>query len=245
MSTQNCHKMALISQIAYFDEKSAKKQFKNLGYTKVQFLDIDGAQAYVVSNKNEMTIAFRGTEPTQFSDIIADLNAFPDRGQVGGWVHNGFQEEVNKLWDDIVKIVKSKPKNKSLYITGHSLGGAMAIISASRIQDVVSSVYTYGAPRVGTKEFVSNCHFLHYRHVNNNDIVPTVPWAILGYRHHTKPRYINFYGDIKKLTPWQRFKDKIRGRWEALKKIQFFDSFYDHQMRLYTRYTEKNEDGNL
>lgn len=241
---EKCHHMALLAGAAYLDKKEGTKKYKELGYTQVKFIDVRGAQVYVVSNKNEMVLCFRGTEPKQKSDLVADLNAIPDRGQVGGFVHNGFQTEVDKVWEQVHKEVVSKPKKKPLFITGHSLGGAMATITASRLQPVVKALYTYGSPRVGSKKFVENCNITHYRHVNNNDAVPTVPFLLLGYRHHSVARYINHYGNIRTLTYWQRFKDKLRGRWSAIKKFQFFDGFYDHSMKYYVKYTECKSDNN-
>lgn len=240
MGVERCHQMAVMAGAAYLDKKEGTKKFKELGYDKVKFLDKKGAQCYIVQNESEMVLCFRGTQPTQMSDVAADLNALPDRSQIGGFVHNGFQNEVEKLWDDIHKIVAKKPKEQKLFITGHSLGGAMSTICASRLQEVVDTVYTYGSPRVGGKKFVSNCNFRHYRHVNNNDAVCTVPFGILGYRHHSIARYINHYGRIRPLTPWQRFKDKLRGRWAAIKNLQFFDGFRDHGMDYYIKYTAAN-----
>ena len=241
---ENCHRMAVMAEAAYLQKEEGTAKFKSLGYTSVKYIDVRGAQCYVVSNKNEMVLAFRGTEPKQKSDLVADLNAIPDRGQVGGFVHNGFQTEVDKIWDKLETLIEKKPKKKPLFITGHSLGGAMATICASRIQKDVTCLYTYGSPRVGSKKFVENCNITHYRHVNNNDAVPTVPFLLLGYRHHTVARYINHYGNIRTLTYWQRFKDKLRGRWAALKKFQFFDGFYDHSMKYYVKYTECKSDNN-
>ena len=239
--------MAKLANAAYLDEKEGKKVYKKLGYKKVFFLENDGAQGYVLENADEIVICFRGTEPDEFSDIKADLNALPDRGQSGGWVHNGFQEELNKIWNDVrdisAKLCENNPKK--IYITGHSLGGAMATLAASRLKYVTSALYTFGSPRVGTKAFVKSFDFVpHYRHVNNNDIVTKVPMAIMGYRHHGSLQYINFYGNIRKMTYWQRFKDSWRGRWAAIKKKVPFDGAFDHSMAYYVEYTEKNDVGN-
>lgn len=238
-----CHKMALMAQIAYHDSDEAKPEYNKLGYTYHKFIDIDGAQCHIVWNKKEMVLCFRGTEPKEFSDIKADLNAIPDRAMNGhGLVHNGFQEEVNKVWPEIEKTLK-KLGERELYITGHSLGGAMATIATSRLSDKVKALYTYGSPRVGTRSFVKSfSHIPHYRHVNNNDVVTKVPFAVLGYRHHSTPRYINYYGNIRPCTYWQRVKDQWRGRWRALKKGVPFDGAYDHSMDYYVEYTEKNDD---
>lgn len=239
---QHCHLMAKMAECAYLDGAEAKPRFKSYGFTTHRFIDIDGAQVHVVWNKDTFVLCFRGTEPNEFSDITADLNAFPDRAQNGhGLVHNGFQEEVNKVWDAILEQLPNA-EGKEFFITGHSLGGAMATIATSRLSDKVDALFTYGSPRAGTKKFVKSfAHIPHYRHVNNNDIVPKVPFAFLGYRHTCAPRYINYYGNIRPSTYWQRVKDQWRGRWRALQKGQHFDGAYDHGMAHYVKYTEQNQ----
>ena len=148
---------------------------------------------------------------------------------------------MEKIWEDIIEILELN-KDKELYITGHSLGGAMATIAASRLKDEIEALYTYGSPRVGTRKFVKSfSNVEHYRHVNNNDVVTSIPLAFMGYVHHCPPRYINYRGHIRPFTPWQRLKDKLRGRWKALKKGQPFDGAYDHGMDYYCKYTKEND----
>lgn len=233
--------MAKLAELSYLDGPEAKPQYKALGFPYHKFVDKEGAQCHIVHNKELYVLCFRGTEPDEFSDIKADLNALPDKGMIGGWVHNGFQTELEKIWDDIVKHVNQNLNDKILYICGHSLGGAMATLAASRLKDKVRCLFTYGSPRVGTRKFVNLCTFAHYRHVNNNDIVPKVPFAFLGYRHHGTLRYINHYGFIRKMSRWQRIKDQWRGRVAAWKNKQPFDGARDHGMANYVKYLSENE----
>ena len=80
----------------------------------------------------------------------------------------------------------------------------------------------------------------HHRVVNNNDIVPSVPLWLMGFRHHGTLTYINYYGNIRDLTLWQRVKDQLRGRWRALKKKQLFDGVYDHNIAEYAEKLKSN-----
>ena len=64
------------SKLAYHDGTRAKKHFKQIGFTTYKFFDVEGAQCHIAQNKDVIVIAFRGTEPKEFSDIKADLNAF-------------------------------------------------------------------------------------------------------------------------------------------------------------------------
>lgn len=228
---------ARCSQLAYLDSVE-KQDLKELGYTKATLIDVKNAQVMVFENTDVITLAFRGTEPKEVKDIIADLKAWKHRAQSGvGKVHDGFYDELKKVWDDVVTYInKGKNKDKTLNITGHSLGGGMATIAASRLKSRVNDLFTYGSPRVGNKRWVKvNQDLKHHRFVNNNDIVPKVPLAVMGYRHHGTLEYINYYGDFRTPTWWQRFKDGWRGRSRALVKGQMFDGFYDHSINEYVK----------
>jgi triacylglycerol lipase len=235
---------AVLAATAYEDPTLAKPIYKSMGFTGLKFFEHDGAQAYAVWNKEHIVLCFRGTEPTEISDLKADLNAWPDRGEVGGLVHNGFQNEVEKIWKDVLKTIDSKSHaSKKLTMCGHSLGGAMATVAASRQKDRIDSLYTFGSPRVGNKEFVNAFSDVkHYRFVNNNDIVPTVPFAWMGYRHHGECMYFNYKGYLKKFTYWEDFIDGWKGKWRALQKGQVFDGLYDHGANYYCLYTASNYD---
>lgn len=235
--------MARCAEIAYLDGAEAKPLYAELGYPNHVFIEDDGAQCHIIWTNYSVVLCFRGTEPSEFSDIKADLNAIPSRAETAGFVHMGFQTEVDKVWDEIWKTLGDNNLcEKELFICGHSLGGAMATIAASRLPET-RGLYTYGSPRVGSRKFGRTIKCTHYRHVNNNDIVPKVPFAIMGYKHHGNLRYINFYGKIRHLSWWQRFKDGWRGRRQAWKKGMKFDGAYDHGMNYYVKYTGENENG--
>jgi len=222
---------AEVSALAYHDGTRAKKELQKIGFKSYKFLDNDGAQAHIFNNKDHLIIAFRGTEPKQFSDVKADLLAIKRKSKTEGRVHMGFKVELRKLWNDITGLIDKK--KQKIWITGHSLGGAMATLCASRLEEKEPTLYTYGSPKVGGREFCDGCDVEHYRFRNNNDIVPTVPLWLMGFRHHGNLQYINYYGNIRNLTIWQKFKDSMRGRLKALKKFQLFDGLYDHSITGY------------
>lgn len=226
------NKFAQMADAAYRD-KEGKKEYQALGYKHHIFLDIDEAQCHIVWNDKEMAVCFRGTEPDQLSDILADLKAWPKKSMTDGWVHAGFRTELDKLWPSVLDEINKHP-NLTLYICGHSLGAAMATICTSRVEEFrpVEALYTYGSPRAGTRSFVKGIKTTHYRFVNNNDIVTAVPLALMGYKHHGQLIYINHYGKIRKMTAWQRVKDKWRG-WRS----GLLDGAADHSMTNYINYT--------
>jgi triacylglycerol lipase len=225
------------SEYTYTDWKGDNAVIK---YTDYQVFNNDGAQAYAFWNKQVYVIAFRGTEPTQLSDVFADMKVWKTESQVDGRVHYGFKKELNKIWSDI-KECWPIFKDRRLYVTGHSLGAAMATLAASRLNKgtCVPTVYTFGCPRVGNKKFIESCTFEHHRFVNNNDAVTKVPFWFLGFRHSGDLNYINYYGNIRPLTPWQKIKDQFRGRVRALSKFQLFDGIFDHSVTLYYQKLER------
>lgn len=235
---------AKLAGIAYLAPEQAAEKAKQLGFTTTEFYDRDGAQAYRFQNSTDMVIACRGTQPTQFSDIQADLKAVPVVSETISRVHKGFKAEVDDLWPMVLEDLYDKNNlGVDLWFCGHSLGAAMATIMASRClyqADIPDpeELYTYGSPRVGWPGYVVHLGVKHHRWVNNNDIVTTVPPRFMGFKHHGEEHYLNSWGNVRKHTGWQRFKDKWRGIIAGLKQGKI-DSFSDHSIDLYTAYLEK------
>ena len=220
-----------ISLLAYRDPDKAKPYWEKLGY-RWSFYEEEGAQCYLLENDNHIIVTFRGTEPKEFSDIKADLKFLKTYHRGEGKVHRGFMIEVWKLADSLTKHIYQT--SKQVYITGHSLGGAMATLYSTFCRPQRPPiVYTYGAPRAGNIEYCTKYPNELYRVVNNNDMVPTVPPSLVGYRHVGEVVYINHYGNVRNLTPWQKFKDKWRGHMAAWRKLEFFDSIRDHSIDKY------------
>jgi predicted lipase len=101
----------------------------------------------------------------------------------GTYIHRGFYRYTMALLDIMLKEL-DKHGVKKLYFCGHSLGGAGALLLSALTKDAYNSsqlrLYTYGMPRTGTRSFVTRYQdILHYRHVNNHDLVAQIPmtWA--------------------------------------------------------------------
>jgi triacylglycerol lipase len=235
---------AKLSALAYSNVTDAKKQAKKFGFTTTEFYELDGAQAYRFQNKDDMVIACRGTQPTEFNDIKADLKAVPVVSETVSRVHQGFKKEVDELWPMVLEDIMRKQNNdKTIWFTGHSLGAGMATIMASRCcHDKLipnpEELYTYGSPRVGWKKYCKSLGVVHHRWVNNNDIVTRVPLRIMGYTHDGIEHYMNAHGLERKLTTWQRTKDRWRGMWMGIKSGSI-DNFSDHSMTNYIANLEK------
>lgn len=189
-----------------------------VGFELVRTFNNHGTQAFLAQRPADRmaVLAFRGTEK-DLRDIKTDLNARFYRTN-GSKVHSGFKRAYDCVAAPISEAV-SQMDDCKLYITGHSLGGALALIAARTLSsDNVAACYTFGSPKVGDSEFGDAIKVPIYRVVNAADAVPRVPptWiielAILlcrllpipylraagihvleqfrGYRHHGDMRYL-------------------------------------------------------
>lgn len=121
---------AEISRLAYYRHDIVCKAVEEAGFQQSDYYEIDGAQAYILSHEHDCIVACRGTEPDQWNDLKADVNVVGVMAESVGRVHCGFKNEVDDLWPRLEWALKDT--DKTLWFTGHSLGGAMATICAGR-----------------------------------------------------------------------------------------------------------------
>ena len=143
---------------------------------------VDGTEAMLVKlNPYEgfdgmLILAFRGTQPS-IKDVVTDLRADLVSARGGGRVHRGFFEAYQKVETQIEHALEEH-EGLSLYITGHSLGGALAMVATKYLgSDSTGATYTYGCPRVADDEFFRFVKIPVYRIVNCADGVPRLPFG--------------------------------------------------------------------
>lgn len=136
-------------------------------------------QAIIVKSEQFVAVAFRGTEANRFKDIKHDAQAgLVSCNASGGRVHEGFQKSYESIEDQIIEVLSDDAlKSLPLFITGHSLGGALAIIATKRLQHDggIAACYTFGGPRVGDEDWVKEIKSPVYRLVNAADAVTMLP----------------------------------------------------------------------
>lgn len=205
-----------------------------------------------VRSPGAVVIAYRGTDPLQLLDWIRNLTALTsadgpfdrgDRVHYGFWLdaHNVHEE----LWDSI-------PALGSVYLCGHSAGGARAQVAAGALINAgfrVRGVATYGAPRVGNGAFgralENSVHWL-VQHQIRGDIVTRVPhlgipWRVwrglhlpLIYRHAGRVEYLSRSGEWWTNPSWLSvFVDRWRCRQGWLSCLA--DRISDHSVLGYER----------
>lgn len=147
-------------------------------------------------------LAFRGSSTSMdwVHDFIAQQTEFTPIENAGN-THKGFTDIYLSLREQIFQLLALIPPELPLFITGHSLGGALATLAAVDIatNTIFSSpiVYTFGAPRVGDPSFVKYYNYtvpIHWRIQNKYDIVPHLPTLVY---HSPQTDETYFYLHVK------------------------------------------------
>ncbi|WP_152227540.1 lipase family protein [Pseudomonas sp. SCB32] len=161
---------------------------------RTPFRIIENTQLFYFSNKKQVVVAWRGTQEPM--DWLTDLQYRPrptngtgcDIKRPGnqctfltsaGSVHDGFLqafEIAKKLFPTRFLEIEQEITNKKLFICGHSLGGALALIHSAELKNANPLLYTYGMPRTFTRKAVESLGAVtHFRHVNDADTITSVP----------------------------------------------------------------------
>lgn len=200
--------------------------------TSVDGMFIRSTAFLIQSNSGRVAIlSYRGTEPANAINWLTDADVVPERmgygfGDPGATVHAGFYRNVRATRHEVMWALKracnggsvrhplpdepdgagpARPAGEleALYITGHSLGGAMAAMmgvmlkherkyrtSDENIAELLKAVYTFGQPMIGDANFAKACQrnpFLRekvIRYVYDSDVVPHLPPRTAGsFRH--------------------------------------------------------------
>ena len=173
--------LATCSSNAYLAPVFAEQKLKKRGFTKVSTLNFGSSLGYVAMIGDTAVIMFRGSNPPEIQDWFVNLN-YKSFKTGHGQVHAGFWASYDTLRDQLIEVFRQK-RPKRIWITDHSLGGALAVVCSYRLMTEenreIAGVMTFGQPRVGSKDFCSHMESaLNGRmvpFVNENDLVPRVP----------------------------------------------------------------------
>jgi hypothetical protein len=199
-NARNALFLARACELAYFAEAEGAPRFRSELGLEAKLISVDNTQVYVAENDGAIVVAFRGSEAPTTLDGVKDwllTNAnnyliLPE-GQsgtefvaagVGARFHRGFLEALEMIWKPLFAAVDqaSKTKERPLWVTGHSLGGALALLAAWRLQRNfldVHEIITFGAPMIGNdaaaKAFEQAFSGKIFRYVDLEDVVPHLP----------------------------------------------------------------------
>ena len=146
-------------------------------------LPIARSQAILARGAEAALLAFGGTDPLVVADWVADFDIAPRDGTT-----QGFAQAVATALPAIRQRLAGS--TAPIVVTGHSLGGALAVLAARHLAEEglpVAAVYTFGMPRPGSadwaRDYDQRLGTATYRLVLGEDIVPTVAPSGLGFHH--------------------------------------------------------------
>ena len=148
-------------------------------------------RAVVYHDDEDLVVAFRGT--MDLRNWMTDLD-IATVSEDGCKIHLGFWRALESVFDALQEAVRHECAGRRVWLTGHSLGGALAVLYAWRSMTLsrsnsFSGIYTFGQPRVGNAAFRDSWPFKAgldgclFRVTNAVDIVPHLPWLCGRYRH--------------------------------------------------------------
>lgn len=191
---------AQASSDAYLD-KSFIGALEDKWKCNVRLIDVAGTQAMVFDGP-QLVIAFRGTEPDKISDWLSGLGIWKHHWGEGMWAHGGFMRAYLAVKQEVRKECL-KAAGRDIFLTGHSLGGALANVAMWDLETTrtpVRRLYTFGSPRVFGWKMAQRArnqfNGRQFRVMNRNDIVPRVPSG-LRFQHTGVVGYINRFNEIQ------------------------------------------------
>jgi hypothetical protein len=197
--------LAHASDIAYHRAPAAAAHDR-LGLETIAFRHkITRTRGFLGVCQTHAVLSFRGSDPVTLPNWVTDVVVrLVERAEYAGRVHHGFASVLRRSWGRVEKLLE-EAADKPLFLTGHSMGGALAVLSGCRLARAGRppvATYTFGAPRVGDAVFCDGYTLPTYRVVNRLDLVPEMPLASLRKLLPEKPRFTNekILGKLKRLA---------------------------------------------
>jgi hypothetical protein len=172
---------------AYETPEQMTKSIPQLGFPAHEVVRNGPAKGVVMIDGTDAVIAFEGTNGLDdIGDWFANIDT--SRGSIAeGVVHGGFLDHYNRVADQVLKVLDNHAVSH-VWVTGHSLGGAMAVLCAVDLERrgtvTVRGVMTFGQPLL----LVPACARVvnetlwgrHMRFINEADVVPCVAPGFRG-----------------------------------------------------------------
>jgi hypothetical protein len=207
----NARYLARACQIAYKPADAGVPEFRSALGLDAKLISVDHTQVYVGTNSGAIVVAFRGSEAPNTLDGLKDwlltnalnLLTVPEgragtdfaAAGVGARFHSGFLAALDQVWEPLLAAVEAamRESERPLFVTGHSLGGAVALLASWRFLRAfvpVHQVYTFGAPMIGNDAaaaaFQRELPGKIFRYIDAPDPVPLLPTVSLvanSYEH--------------------------------------------------------------
>lgn len=251
---QDAYALGLASALAYESAETIKATLQTWGFpttycfSKARGKTID-TQGFVGIGDTVILVAFRGSESK--ADWLTNLQANTDPGGFqSSEVHSGFRDALFPVLLELGALLGQshhQGQEKSIWITGHSLGGALATLfmalltvadgdCADLVDFKFGGLYTFGAPRVGDRKFAAAleaCPRLQnrlFRVMNFGDPVPQLPRTYMGFKHGGQAITIDATGQVREQMPPPQSRMSAFGQWIRYVAQPSFQSVGSHLM---------------
>ncbi|MEB3200389.1 MAG: lipase family protein [Synechococcaceae cyanobacterium] len=194
----------------------AELRAEDPGFLSITGVSRHSAQAILVEHRDYLAISFRGTD--ELLDWLDNLNALTVQAPFGP-CHRGFLHSVLDLWEPVQDRFRELHQQhpRGLFLTGHSLGGAMATVAGALLLHhgiPFTAAYTFGQPRALTADSARHYHRVAgsrtFRFQNNNDLISRAPTRLLGFTHVGTLLSICDRGLIHREAPPRRRRQPLR-----------------------------------
>ena len=252
--------LAHVASACYESTPASYKGFRRFGFDEIvtfapdETLQHESARGYIGANAGAIVLAFRGTDDV--ADWLINLNVVQIEDH-GAFVHRGFSRALTAVWPHIETILLSLLDRfpRKIWITGHSLGGALATLAALRIQRMgfeQLETFTFGQPRVGDRTMAGQIASPFYRFAYYADPVCQAPFTVprtMQYKHAGTLKLIDATGHIvdkeshsmtQLLSKILSVKQVVRDFLDNDLKSFFTNRINDHFMPNYIEKIERN-----
>jgi ankyrin repeat protein len=199
-----------------------------------EFFCLDDIQAFLIADDRRIVLSFRGTT-TLTNWHLHNLRIQPTEVE-GKKVHSGFWQGLIMMQPYIRKAIQ-KNEDREIYITGHSLGGALALLAAHDLIGYLNNrgsnifLCTFGQPSCAEKAFVEEIAQKLKAYKRFENYLDPVPYLPNNFGHAGELQWFNAQGKICK-------EQEKKQEFDRLEREENLTEF--HKMVNYLSNTETN-----
>jgi len=176
----NAYALAQIARAAYRDDPAREHPGLSEVFPAIVTFRASRVFGLATGRAGDAVVAFRGThEDREWVEALA----YGQARWCGGRAHTGCTRLVESVWQSLLAALYDvDAASRRLWLTGHSIGGAIALLAALRLEAEgfeVHTVTTFGTPAVMDRAAAASFRSRVHRIVNNEDIVPNISWPSL------------------------------------------------------------------
>ena len=213
--------LAVACDLAYRAHNTIKRTAISWGYKDITFVDVKkgrdiDTQGFVMANSTDIVCVFRGSDTVE--DWFANFQAVRDPGPLNGTLaHEGFQDS---LYPAVIALTNAIDRiginGRRIWITGHSLGGALCSLYAGMLIEngyAVYGIYTFASPRPGDDTYATTLNAFmksgpHHRVVNDGDVVPHLPPEPF-FSYPGRRMILEYNKRSKSTSAWTKLREKM------------------------------------